>query len=266
MVQKTKERIRLAINIYPKVFVSFSGGKDSTVLCELVRQVCQEDDREFTSIFNDIETIAPEITDFVLSKKDRFNVDILQANVKYKGSDGLVDWVNWDPDHEDLWCKPRIGIQPDVKLSSWFNLFTDYAKFKSDGLPFCNFIGIRSQESFHRNMTTTRTKKNNAITWMYDHVGYAKAYPLFDWTWQDVWDYIVENNLGYNKCYDYWTDSNIRHSKSRTGSLYSAAKGQSKTRWTALFTFEKYNPDFYNKIVKRMEALGVDIEQIKKDH
>lgn len=34
-------------SIYPKVFVSFSGGKDSTVMTELVRQVCEAEGREF---------------------------------------------------------------------------------------------------------------------------------------------------------------------------------------------------------------------------
>ena len=70
LVQTTKDRIKLAIDIYPKVFVSFSGGKDSTVLCELVRQVCEENEREFIAVFNDIETIAPEVSNFIKLKKE----------------------------------------------------------------------------------------------------------------------------------------------------------------------------------------------------
>lgn len=264
LVQTTKERIKLAIDIYPKVFVSFSGGKDSTVLCELVRQVCEENSRDFIAVFNDIETIAPEITDFVIEKQNRYNVHLVQAPVTFKSSGELPTWINWDGKHQEHWCKPQIGIVPEIKLTSWFNLFTDYANYLSDDLPFLNFVGIRAQESFHRNMTTTKTKKNNPINWLYDQGTYAKCYPLFDWTWQNIWDFIIDNNLGYNKSYDYWTDSKIKHSVSRTGSLYSAAKGQSRERWQSLFRFEQYNEKFFNRIINRFEALGVNFEKYRK--
>lgn len=264
LVWKTKERIKLVLDIYPKIYISFSGGKDSTVLAELVRQICKEHGKPFISIFNDIETIAPEITDFVVMRQKRYNVHLLQAPVIFKSSGELPTWTNWDEKYKDYWCKPHIGMIPEIKLNSWFNLFTDYSKYLSDDLPFCNFVGLRSQESFHRNMTTTRTKKNNPINWLYDHGNYAKCYPIFDWTWQNVWDYIIDNNLGYNKCYDYWTNSKVKHSISRTGSLYSAAKGQSKQRWESLFRFEQYNEDFFNRIIKRMELIGVDINKYRE--
>lgn len=114
-------------------------------------------------------------------------------------------------------------------------------------------------------MTVNKVKKNNPLSWIYDYGEKARVYPLFDWRWDNVWDFLLDYNLGYNKTYDYWADAKIKLSKSRTAALYDAEES-SIARWRSFFIYEKYNPDFYNKIKKRMEALGVDFEGIKNAH
>lgn len=252
-------------SIYPKVFVSFSGGKDSTVMTELVRQVCEAEGREFISLFNDIETIAPEVNEYVESKKELFNVTILQPSAIDHGGGDLPTWEYWDLEYEALWCKPRTGeALPNFK-GDWYKIFEYYSKQQAENLPYCNFVGIRGQESFIRNMTVNKVKKNNPLSWIYDYGEKARVYPLFDWRWDNVWDFLLDYNLGYNKTYDYWADAKIKLSKSRTAALYDAEES-SIARWRSFFIYEKYNPDFYNKIKKRMEALGVDFEGIKNAH
>ena len=75
----TKERIRAWVNEYGEdgVYISFSGGKDSTVLMDIIRN-----DMEYNipAVFVDVPTQYPELRDFV---KTWDNVEILKPNISF---------------------------------------------------------------------------------------------------------------------------------------------------------------------------------------
>ena len=77
-ISLTKQRIREWIRYYGDngVYVSFSGGKDSTVLLDIVR----EDYPKVTAMFVDIPTQYPELRDFV---KTYDNVDIVKPKMGF---------------------------------------------------------------------------------------------------------------------------------------------------------------------------------------
>ena len=74
----TKSRIRQWINEYGEdgVYISFSGGKDSTVLLDLVRQ----DYPNVKAMFVDVPTQYPELKEFV---KTFDNVDIVRPKITF---------------------------------------------------------------------------------------------------------------------------------------------------------------------------------------
>ena len=78
-IRMTKERIRQWINTYGEdgVYVSFSGGKDSTVLLDLVRQ----DYPNVKAVFVDTGLEYPEIRKFV---KTFDNVEWLKPKMTFK--------------------------------------------------------------------------------------------------------------------------------------------------------------------------------------
>ena len=78
-ISMTKARIRQWINEYGEngVYVSFSGGKDSTVLLHLVR----EDYPDVKAVFVDTGLEYPEIRDFVKTFK---NVEWLKPKMGFK--------------------------------------------------------------------------------------------------------------------------------------------------------------------------------------
>lgn len=78
-IAKSKRRIEEWINYYGEnnVYVSFSGGKDSTVLLYLVRQV----NKNIPVLFIDTGLEFPEIKDFV---KKQENVIILRPKMSFK--------------------------------------------------------------------------------------------------------------------------------------------------------------------------------------
>ena len=77
-IRMTKERIRNWINEFGQdgVYVSFSGGKDSTVLLDIVRQ----DYPDTKAVFVDVPTQYPELKQFVMIFE---NVDIVKPKISF---------------------------------------------------------------------------------------------------------------------------------------------------------------------------------------
>jgi len=79
-VLMTCTRIRGWVHEYGEdgVYVSFSGGKDSTVLLHLVREVCGF--KNVPAVFVDVPTQYPELRDFA---KTFDNVEILKPKISF---------------------------------------------------------------------------------------------------------------------------------------------------------------------------------------
>ena len=79
-VSMTKERIRNWVNEYGEdgVSISFSGGKDSTVLLDIVHNLCGYD--RIPAVFVDVPTQYPELRKFAESKD---NVAILRPKMNF---------------------------------------------------------------------------------------------------------------------------------------------------------------------------------------
>lgn len=79
-ISLTRERIRQWVDEYGEdgVCVSFSGGKDSTVLLDLVRNVCGYD--RIPAVFVDVPTQYPELKEFVQTFD---NVEILKPKISF---------------------------------------------------------------------------------------------------------------------------------------------------------------------------------------
>lgn len=77
-IRMTKYRIKQWVDKYGEegVYVSFSGGKDSTVLLDIVRQ----DYPNIPAVFVDVPTQYPELKEFV---KTFENVEILKPNISF---------------------------------------------------------------------------------------------------------------------------------------------------------------------------------------
>lgn len=79
-ISLTRERIRQWVNEFGEdgVYVSFSGGKDSTVLLDIVRNVCGYMD--IPAVFVDVPTQYPELKQFVQTFD---NVTILKPKISF---------------------------------------------------------------------------------------------------------------------------------------------------------------------------------------
>ena len=215
-VEKTKRRIAEWVDYYGEdgVYISFSGGKDSTVLLHLVRSLYPE----VEAVFCNTGLEYPEIVKFV---KDIPNVRILKPELTFKQvieqkgypviSKSVANTVrlarkNIEEGKDTLRVRQIKGLEVGSKFNKGKWEFLLDAPFKiSDEC--CNemkkkpfkkyeketgrvpFIGTLAVESQQREAVYLKTGCNAFNSKK------PKSTPLGFWTEQDILQYIFENNL-----------------------------------------------------------------------
>ena len=248
-VERTKRRIAEWVDYYGEdgVYISFSGGKDSTVLLHLVRSLYPE----IEAVFCNTGLEYPEIVKFV---KDIPNVRILKPELTFKQvieqkgypviSKSVANTVrlarkNIEEGKDTLRVRQIKGLEVGSKFNKGKWEFLLDAPFKiSDEC--CNemkkkpfkkyeketgrvpFIGTLAAESQQREAVYLKTGCN-----AFDSKK-PKSTPLGFWTEQDILQYIFENNLTICSVYgDIVEESDMLGNKSyratgeqRTGCMF----------------------------------------------
>lgn len=201
-INLSKNIIEKAVLDYPKIFFSFSGGKDSTVLLDLVYAI--KSDIKIIGIdtgYEFIETI--EFTDKLMKKygteieylrptEEQHRNIIKYYDKKFLAFSGIEDYK----DYSQLPFYPRVEPTEKMKDGQWF-----CCAHKEPALR--NFLerdkydawltGLRADETENRKLIGIYQKGKNEI---------QKINPIIFWTKEDVWEYIKLNNLEYHPKYD----------------------------------------------------------------
>ena len=161
-------------------FVSFSGGKDSTVVSHLVQQALSTP--SIVHIFGDTTLEFPYTYDYV----KRF-----QAS--HNRTPFLIE-RNSESDFMSL-CK-KVG--PPSRVKTWccsiFKTGPMGTTLANMGLELLTFYGVRRHESVSRSKYLRFTPSPKLEM---QHV----AAPIIDWYDIDVWLYMLKNKLDYNNAY-----------------------------------------------------------------
>ncbi|MDK2584456.1 phosphoadenosine phosphosulfate reductase family protein [Romboutsia sedimentorum] len=166
------------------MFVSFSGGKDSTVVAHLVvKALCTTD---VLHIFGDTTLELESTYEYVKGFK-RENPNILMRAVKNKEKDFIDLTVNnfGPPSRVMRWCCTIFKTGPiSRKIDALF-------KNKKEVL---TFYGIRRSESINRSKYERDYESPKIIKQRV--VG-----PIMDWKDIDVWLYLLSNDILINDAY-----------------------------------------------------------------
>ena len=217
-----------------KVYVSFSGGKDSVVLLHLVRSLYPE----VVGVFADTGLEFPEIKQFV---KTIDNIDTIRPSKKFKD---IIE-VNGIPypskENAQKVSEFQHGTEHIKNIRK-----NGYPKTKAGKLPNKWLKLVRYEQEFGIKVTnkccyylkkspffkySTVTKKAGFVGTTIDESGLratafaktgfniykedkkrSKSLPISLFTEQDIWEYIKINKLNYSKIYDM--------GYSRTGCMY----------------------------------------------
>jgi len=160
------------------VSVSFSGGKDSLVVLDLVASIT----KDFLAIFIDTGLEHPQTRDYVKNLARARGLRLLIA----PAGDAFEDnFQSFGPPAKDFrWCCKVCKLAPASKVIE--------EEFPQGTL---TVEGNRKLESFTRAYTDL-VQENPFVP------GQVIVNPIRDWTALDVWLYIMMRDLDYNPLYD----------------------------------------------------------------
>ena len=172
VLEASLERVRYLFDEFEDVYVSVSGGKDSTVAFNMALQVARERGRKLGVFFLDQEFEYEATIDII--REWMHEPDVvpywLQAPLKMYNSNSPTEpyTIVWDESRRDTWMRER---EPD-SMHEHFNenidrfhdsveAFTVWRKSVT-GKSTCCITGMRAEESFNRfrAMTSGLTYKN----------------------------------------------------------------------------------------------------------
>ena len=118
----------------------------------------------------------------------------------------------------------------------------------------CCLIGIRTQESLNRwrAIYSDKNYKNyHGLQWTKDmENGVINAYPIFDFTTEDIWIANAKNGWDYNKLYDLYYMAGVGIEKQRVASPF-ISEGQE-----SLKLYRVIEPHTWGKLVSRVNGVN----------
>ena len=264
VLMAAKQRIAKVFDDFPRVYVSFSGGKDSSVMLHLVMEEAIKRDRKVGVLLVDLEGMYKITIEHIQAMYDLYADHIepywVCLPIRLRNAVSVFEprWMCWEPGKEDVWIrKPPPMAITDEKFFPFFRRGMEFEEFVplfgkwyGDGKLTACFVGIRSDESLNR-YRTIKGKKSmfeglQWTTWLGD--GLYNIYPIYDWKVSDVWLYNTRYHKPYNKLYDYMHQAGLTPSQMRICQPYG--DDQRKGLWL----FHVIEPETWARVVARVNG------------
>lgn len=264
--QAAIERIKWTFDNFERIYLSFSAGKDSTVMLHLVMEEARKRDVKIGVMIVDLEGQYKLTIDHIHACVDEYKdyIDLywicLPIHLRNAVSVYEPFWKCWDSDKQDEW----IRDVPSQAISdhNYFPFFRDGMEFEefvpefgqwySQGKTTACLVGIRTDESLNRyrtisSKTKTMFKDKHYTTKVIDNV--FNVYPIYDWTVEDIWIYHAKNpNKRYNELYELMHKAGLSLSQQRICQPY----GDDQRR--GLWLFHLIEPETWAKVVARVNG------------
>lgn len=268
VLEASLDRIRKLFDEFDNVVVGFSGGKDSTVVFNLTLQVAKEKNRLPVNVmWIDQEAEWQATVDYVTKIMTRPDVKPYwyQMPMVITNNASSYNRYNycWKEEDKDKWIHPQhpISIKENKYGTVRFHdLFKAIMEVEFKGKSACYLAGVRAEECPKRLMALTETLVYKDITWgkhLNREYGHFTFYPIYDWSYTDVWKYINSNEFDYNKIYDYYYRYGVPIAKMRVSNLHHETAIQS------LLLVQEIEPETWNRVVNRIDGSS-SIKHIKK--
>ena len=222
VLEATKERIRLTFDSFERIYVAFSGGKDSSVMLHLVMDEAIKRNRIVAVMFIDFEAQYAETIKHVTEVFEMYKKNIephwicIPMLLRNAVTNYEPRWICWEPEKEDIWIRPKPKqyktekdypfALPNMEFEEFIVLFGEWY---GQGKKTAGFIGIRAQESLHRYCAIATWEKKDLMfaghRWTTKIVAETyNIYPIYDWLVDDIWCYHVKfpekpHNIIYDK-------------------------------------------------------------------
>jgi predicted phosphoadenosine phosphosulfate sulfurtransferase len=263
------ERINTIFDEFPEIVVSMSGGKDSTVVFELAKQVARERGRLPLKVF------------------------WLDQECEYEATETYIKRVMYDPEVEPMWYQIPFRLQNATSQEElWLNCWGEGEQWVRERDPIAftentfgvdRFVGlmeaiinqtfpdtpvgvltgVRAEESMRRMMGLTESATYKWITWgkvVDKKMNHYLFHPLYDWSYTDIWKAIHEHGWLYNTHYDDLYRYGVTAQRMRVSNYHH------ETAIHSLFWLQEIEPETYEKATQRISGLDTAGKMGKADY
>jgi predicted phosphoadenosine phosphosulfate sulfurtransferase len=253
------DRIRWLFDEFQEVIVSFSGGKDSTVIFELARIVARERGRlPLKVMFLDqeaeweatVDTVRRVMTDPEVEPRwYQFPFRLFNAT---SAEDSWLDC--WGAESESKWMRkrePYAITENRFGTDRFHELFPAIARTEWPDTRVCYLAGVRTEESPSRFIGLTGHAAWKWATWgkQLTKGKHLTMYPIYDWSYLDVWKAIHSRGWHYNPIYDAMYRYGVQVRQMRVSNLHH------ETAVHSLFMLQELEPHTYERLTQRIGGI-----------
>lgn len=246
----SKERIIKIFESGNKVRMSFSGGKDSIVIADIIYNLCvtgQIDKSLLYVVFIDEEAMYDDVIEIVQMWRKKF----MQIGVKfdwfcmqYKHFNCLNSlseeetFVCWDETQKENWVRqpPSFAIRKHPLLVEREDNYQAFLTKLDKANGYLSVTGIRIAESLQRQQNIARMKTN---------ISGNSCFPIYDWTDKDIWLYIYKYNVKIPDAYENMYRIGVNKNKLRISQFFSIDTAKSLVGMSEMY------PDLMERVIKR---------------
>ncbi len=262
------DRMRWVFDNFANVMVSCSGGKDSDVVLRLALIVARERGRlPLRVCWLDQEIEWQMVADHVKGIMYQDDVDPLWIQCPFLISNATsaeTPYLDcWEPGKEDEWIRPQDSIsvhENRFNEKRFHKMFEAIARTEYPDDSMCYVAGVRCEESPTRYTALTSAETYNGITWgkvLNKRRNHYTFYPIYDWSYTDVWKAIHDNEWPYCKVYDFYYQYGTPTREMRVSNL------NHETAVRSLFIAHEVEPETWSRISRRLH--GTNTAKILQD-
>ena len=266
------ERMHFLFQEFDNIYISFSGGKDSGLLLDMVLDFKKKyyPDKTLGIFHQDFEAQYTVTTEYVERTFERIKNEVepywvcLPMATRTALSSYEMYWYPWDDTKQELWVRPMpkkeyvINLEHNPMTTYRYRMhqedlakqFGRWYRLSHDGKKTVCLLGIRADESLQRYSGFLNKKygyKDTCwITKQFKDVWCAS--PLYDWSVYDVWHAYASFGYDYNKLYDLYYMAGLKVSQMRVASPFN---DYSKD---ALNLYRVIDPEIWTKLVGRVRG------------
>lgn len=229
-----RKRVTEVFDGFERIYLAFSGGKDSSVMFHLVMEEAVRRGRKVAVMFIDFEAQYSEtirhVEEMFLLYGEHIEQHWICVPMLLRNAVTNYEprWVCWDEAKRDIWIRQKPegckGVEdypfcvPEMEFEEFIVLFGEWY---GQGKLTAGFIGIRAQESLHRYCAVATWEKRDM---MWNHRRWTtkivdsvyNVYPIYDWQTEDIWRYHAKYpDKPHNAIYDRMHQAGVKLSQQR---------------------------------------------------